>query len=176
MLIDQLELVAVACEDKHLVALFGCMTSNRAHQIVRFEARLDKRRDAHRLQQLACHRHLRSKLIGRLLTMCLIFGKCFVAEGAFGGVERHHNGCRLDRIQQREQHVGEAEHRIRGAPIGGGQHARGIETPIEQAVPIDHHQDWSRLIPRRHRSRLYSLFCWIEVGWQRGIISANDAE
>jgi hypothetical protein len=47
--INQLQLVAVACEDERVVAVFDGIAGERAHQVIRLEALLAERRDAHRL-------------------------------------------------------------------------------------------------------------------------------
>jgi hypothetical protein len=49
MRVDELQLVAVACEDERVVAVFDGVACERAHQVIRLEALLAERRDAHRL-------------------------------------------------------------------------------------------------------------------------------
>jgi hypothetical protein len=99
MLVDELQLVAVACEDERVVAVFDGVAGERAHQVVRFEALLAERWDAHRLQQLARHLHLRAERFGRLAAVRFVFRECLVAKSGRRRVEHNHQRVGLRLLQ-----------------------------------------------------------------------------
>ena len=102
LLVDQLEHIAVAGHDEHVVPFAAGLVGQRAEDIVGLVVSVGENRDVERAQHGFDARHLRAHVVGHGVARRLVFGEFGVAPGV-PGVKGHGHVIGLDLAQRGEQ-------------------------------------------------------------------------
>ena len=139
---DQLQRIAVAGNDQHLVALFFGLCRQRGDQVVGFEARLSEYRNTQCRKDFLGDVDLPAELVGGGRAVGLVFRVSLGAERLPRHVERGSHVGRRFVAQQVDQHRGEPVHRVGGQPALSFEILRGqrVERAIRQRIAVQQHQ------------------------------------
>ena len=139
---DQLERVAVARGDEHLVAVGLGLRGEGGDQVVGLEALDAEVRDVERPQDLLDEVDLAAEVVRGRRAVRLVLGVALVAERVPRDVEAHREVGGLLVAQQVDQHRGEAVDRVGGLPGAGAEVLRRQreERAVGQRVAVEQQQ------------------------------------
>ena len=144
-ILHQLIGVPVAGHHDHVLTLVAGLGGQCGNHVVGLNADVFHRGDLEGVHQLADQSHLLAEGVRGLAAIGLVAGDPLVAEGGLGAIEGHCHPVGAVVAQQRQQHHGEAVHRVGYLAAGGGHVlGQGEEGPIGQRVAV-HQHDRARL-------------------------------
>ena len=140
MRIDQLQAVAVSCQDDAVPVLFAARGRYRPDDIVRLPALTLVNRDIHRSKDLLHDRHLHGKLLRHPVPRRLVAFILQVAEGRPVQIEGNTERIRLFLRGYFLQNVQKAEDRIRIQAVTRRQRTYPVKCAVDDAVAVQNHQ------------------------------------
>ena len=134
--VKQLQQVVIAADDHRLVALAGGTGCERADDVIRLIARLFQRDHPHRVHHLPNNRQLASQVLIHLRPAGLVSLIHLVAERRPRRVEDHRDLVRALLLQQCQEHLCQAEHRVRRPAVTRAQMRERVVGPMDETVGI----------------------------------------
>ncbi len=137
---DELQAVAVACDDNGFPPGLGRFFRHSADKIVGFPPGQLAAGDAQSVQRFFEQRQLRGQLVGHPLALRLVARVLLVPEGRLPAVKG--DAQRVGRFigQQLEQNVEKPVYGVGRRAVRGGQRLHAVKGAVYQAVAVEHHQ------------------------------------
>ena len=159
MRIDQLQAIAVSCQDDAVPVLFAAGGSYRPDDIVRLPALTLINRNIHRSKDLLHDRHLHGKLLRHSVPRCLVAFILQVAEGRPVQIEGNAERIRLFLRGYFLQNVQKAEDRIRIKAVTRRQRTYPVKCAVDDTVAVQNHQFHSNVPLFRRAGRQLPAAC-----------------